>query len=256
MGLEHVLDIARADPARCALFTDMDGTIADIVDDPDSVTPIAGTAELLNELAMAYGAVAVVSGRSVSFLDRFFAPPVELSGLYGIEHRTTERLLIDSDALEWLPTIDQTANDARTRFGIDAVEDKRYSLTVHYRTADASTSESILDWAGAVGTSSGLLVRAAKMSVELHPPIKRTKGDVVGELVSGMRAGVYLGDDCGDLPAFEQLHFLKTQGQLEAIATVVVDGDETPAELRELATDQVSSPAEAIDLLSRFRSEA
>ena len=53
MGLEHVLDIARADPARCALFTDMDGTIADIVDDPDSVTPIAGTAELLNELAMA-----------------------------------------------------------------------------------------------------------------------------------------------------------------------------------------------------------
>jgi len=253
MGVSHVFDVARGDPARCAFFSDLDGTLSRIIDDPDAAAPIEGASELLTDLAHTYGTVAVVSGRPVSFLSRFFAPPVELSGLYGIEHHTSERLLIDSAALQWIATIEQVASDARTRFGADAVEDKKYSLTVHYRTASAERSEEILTWAHDTGSQAGLSVRPAKMSVELHPPIKRTKGDVVGDLSTGMRAALYLGDDRGDLPAFQRLHELHAHGELEAIATVAVDGDETPAELREHATDVVSSPDAAVEILQRFR---
>ncbi len=252
MGIEDVLRIAATDPARCALFADMDGTLSHIIDDPASVEPVAGAGELLAELASCYGAVAVISGRPVAFLDRFFAPPIELSGLYGLEHRTGDRVLIDSAALEWLPTMSECADDARSKFGIEAVEDKRYSMTVHYRTADAECAARILEWSAQVAERTGLDARPAKMSVELHPPTERSKGDVVEDLLLGIRAAVYFGDDVGDLPAFARLGQAADSGELEAVATVLVQSDETPAELSELATDLVDTPLEAVEMLERF----
>lgn len=252
MGIDDVLMIAVSDPGRCALFADMDGTLSHIIDDPAAVEPVAGAGELLAKLAGTYGAVAIISGRPVAFLDRFFAAPIELSGLHGLEHRTGDRLLIDTAALEWLPTMSKCADEARLKFGTEAVEDKRYSITVHYRKFDADQAAVIRHWATEVSTLTGLDARPAKMSVELHPPTSRSKGDVVGELLFGMRAAIYLGDDVGDLPAFRRLQQAQSDGELEAVATVLVDGPETPPELRSLATDVVATPMEAVELLARF----
>ena len=200
--------------------------------------------------------VAVVSGRPVSFLERFFAPPIELSGLYGLEHRTSDRLLVDPLALDWLPVMSATADKARESFGEDAVEDKRYSITVHYRGEDQEFTDRVTAWAAETAEATGLDARAAKKSVELHPPTSRSKGDAVEDLLTGIRAAVYFGDDVGDLPAFIRLHELQEEGVLKAVAVVLVASHETAPELREYATDVVHTPDEALAILRQLHEAA
>lgn len=248
MALDAVRAALADDPSRVGFFSDLDGTLANIVDDPDSVVPVDGLPERVTALAEHLGVVAVVSGRPVSFLDRFFSPPVELSGLYGLEHRSGSRLFIDSTALEWLPVMSVTADRARERFGLEAVEDKRYSLTIHYRD-DPEQADAIITWAQRTAEQTGLHAGVAKMSVELHPPTSRSKGDAVEELLTGIDVAVYCGDDVGDRPAFERLASLDRGGRLDAHAIVLIASDETAPELREHATDVLHAPAEMIGLL-------
>ena len=57
---------------------------------------------------------------------------------------------------------------------------------------------------GGLGAALGdLEVRAAKMSVELHPPLPADKGTALEALAGGMAAVAYVGDDRGDLPAYD-----------------------------------------------------
>ncbi len=255
MSLDEVYAAVANDPGRCALFTDLDGTLSDIIDDPALVEPIAGAGDALAGLASVLGTVAVVSGRPVAFLERFFSAPIELSGLYGLEHRTGDRLLIDSAALEWLPVMSQTADEARELFGIESVEDKRYSLTVHYRrSADDATR--IEQWTRDTASRTGLDARSAKMSVELHPPSSRSKGDVVGDLLVGMRTAMYIGDDVGDLPAFAKLKHAAESGQVDSYAAVLVANHETVPEMHELATDVVDTPEDVLRILNTIAEAA
>lgn len=249
MGLDDVLHALRADPARAAVFSDLDGTLSLIVDDPDTVVPVDGAPQCLTALAKTIGMVAIVSGRPVAFLERFFAPPIELSGLYGLEHRTGDRLLVDSTAIEWLPVMSTVANDARVAFGTEAVEDKHYSITVHYRGADEPFVADVLSWADRVAAETGLDARSAKMSVELHPPSSRSKGDAVEDLLIGATSAVYFGDDTGDLPAFTRLAELHAAGSLDAYAVVLVKSHETDVELHEHATNVVDTPEEVLQIL-------
>lgn len=251
MSLDEVYSLVSSDPGRCALFTDFDGTLSDIIDDPALVEPIAGAGEVLADLANLLGTVAVVSGRPVGFLERFFATPIQLSGLYGLENRTADRLLIDSAALEWLPVMSKTADEAREQFGTESVEDKRYSLTVHYRRS-AQDADRIQAWATEVAARTGLDARGAKMSVELHPPVERSKGDAVSDMLVGMHAAIYIGDDVGDLPAFARLRDAVDSGELERAATVLVANHETVPEMHELATDVVDTPEAALEILKKL----
>jgi len=249
VGLDDVRKAVASDPSRVGLFSDLDGTLAEIIDDPESVVPISGVTDRMAQLADQLGIVAVVSGRPVSFLERFFSSPIELSGLYGLEHRAAGRLLVDSVALEWLPVMALTADRARERFGSESVEDKRYSLTIHYRGATEERAAEIVDWVEQVANETGLDAGVAKMSVELHPPTDRSKGDAVHDMLGGIDVAVYLGDDVGDIPAFERLESLSTAGVLRAYAIVLVESAETAPILREFATNTVGSPGEIIEVL-------
>ncbi len=231
------------------MFTDFDGTLSHIISDPQAVQPVEGAVSQLNRLAEQCGRVAVVSGRPVSFLGQFFEPPIELSGLYGIEHRAGSIRTVDPTALEWTSVLATVAADAAHWFGAANVEDKTYSLTVHYRGASADTAAKVEQWAEGVATHHGLHARSAKMSVEIHPPLDRDKGDAIRDMLDGLTAAVYFGDDAGDRSGFERLLAAKTDGVLQAIAAVLVDGPETPNNLAEAVTDIVATPEEVVGLL-------
>ncbi|MFT7474040.1 MAG: trehalose 6-phosphate phosphatase [Verrucomicrobiales bacterium] len=239
-------------PGDVGLFSDLDGTLSEIVDDPDAVVPVPSAAECLGALAGHLGTVAIVSGRPVSFLERFFAPPIVLSGLYGLEHRAGNRLLIDPTAVEWQHVMSRAADRAREEFGLEGVEDKRYSITVHYRGMTNDFTQRVTSWARSIADETGLDARPAKMSVELHPPTSRSKGDAVEDMARPLRSAIYLGDDVGDLPAFERLEQLHASGVLDSYAVVLVAGDETPPELRAHATDVVSSPSDVAAILHKL----
>lgn len=188
----------------------------------------------------------------MSFLERFFESDVELSGLYGIEHRVGTVQTVDPTALEWTPVLAGVSADAAERFGIASVEDKTYSLTVHYRGATPERAAEVEAWAENIAADHGLHARSAKMSVEIHPPIDRDKGDAIGDMLDGLSAAVYFGDDVGDRSGFERLTAAHQSGELTAVASVLVNGAETPQELIDVVTTVVATPEEAVGLLGQL----
>lgn len=241
------LALLRSTPARTALFLDFDGTLSSIVADPARARPLPGARALLAALAQRYGRVAIVSGRPVAFLEPHVPPSVELHGLYGLESLVDGAPATLSGADEWRSVIDEMANAATTSgpAGID-VEHKGLSLTLHFRRRpDLATATR--RWAAAAADGSGLELRPAKMSLELHPPVAHDKGSVVEERSVGMRAIAYVGDDEGDLPAFAALDRLAAAGI--AAVKVAVRTSETSADLLAQADIVVDGPEGALALL-------
>jgi trehalose 6-phosphate phosphatase len=202
----------RRDPASTALFLDFDGTLAPIVAAAADARPVAGTAETLTALARRYGVVAIVSGRPVAFLRDHLPPGVERHGLYGLESEVDGVARTHPAAEPWRDVVASVAADALATGpdGID-VERKGLSLTLHHRRRPDLAGPA-LEWATAAAQRSGLELRRAKMSLELHPPIAVDKGTVVTERSDAMTAVAYLGDDVGDLPAFAALDALAARG--------------------------------------------
>lgn len=235
-------------PGRAGVFTDFDGTLSPIVDDPDSAVPIEGAVEVLEELAGRVGRVAVISGRPVEFLQRRFGTsPVTLSGLYGLQSVVAGERIDDPRAGAWREAVDDVVAAA----GGDGptgmkVEHKGLSVTLHYRE-HPEAADAVMAWATRQAGRSGLELRPARMSVELHPPVGIDKGEVVTGLAEGLGPVCFFGDDVGDLPAFAALDALRADGR--DVVKVVVRSVELAPELAAAADLTVDGPAEALALL-------
>jgi trehalose 6-phosphate phosphatase len=241
-----LLEPLRAAPARSGVLTDFDGTLAPVVDDPAAARGLPGTVEVLRALTARYAVVAVVSGRPASFLLDRLGPGLRLSGLYGLEEVSADGASrVADDATAWSSVVADVAVRARDELG-DVVEPKGLSLTLHFRVVPERAGE-IRSWAAAEAARSGLVVRSAKASVELHPPVAADKGTVLTTAVTGLEAACFLGDDVGDLPAFRALERLRTTG-FHGVA-VAVRTAESPPELLDRADLVVDGPEGALAVL-------
>ncbi|HEY8524856.1 MAG TPA: trehalose-phosphatase [Acidimicrobiales bacterium] len=248
--LDAALSPFLAAPATAAILLDFDGVLAPIVDDPAAARPLEGTAELLSELAARYKVVGVVSGRPVSFLQPLLPPGLVLSGLYGLEVVDNGTRTDHPQSGAWREVIEDVA-----RCSVDrgpqgmVVETKGLSLTLHYRTHPELAAE-VQGWATHQAARSGLVYRPAKMSVELHPPIDADKGTAVEAIAKRASAVCFVGDDVGDLAAYDALDRLAEQGV--HTLRVAVRSDETAAELLRRADLVVDGPEAVVDLLRRL----
>lgn len=240
----------RAHPDRAGIVIDYDGTLSPIVDDPASAFPLEGMAKLLDELAGRYQRVAVVSGRPVSFLLDVLPDSLILAGLYGLEATSGGQRFDHPQGGSWREVIDDVASLAEVR-GPEGmlVECKGLSLTLHYRTHPEIES-AVRAWAETQSARSGLVCRPARMSYELHPPINVDKGTAVRNLGRGIDALGYIGDDVGDLSAFDALDELSADGV--SVLRVAVRSDESSAELLVRADVVVNGPEGVRDLLQRL----
>ena len=230
----------RADPRHSGILVDFDGTLSPIVDDPATAQPLDGIPDVLDRLAQRYERVAVVSGRPVAFLVRLLPPSLFLSGLYGLEVIDRGRRRDHPSGGAWREVVDDVASYSAARGPAGMrVESKGLSLTLHYRTRP-EIADDVRDWAERQAARSGLRVRPARMSVELHPPIEADKGTAVDEVASGLAAVCFIGDDVGDLPAFDALDRLEAGGTV--VLRVAVRSDEAPAELLARADHVVDGP--------------
>ncbi len=240
--------------SRAAVLTDFDGTLAAIVDDPTDAVPLPSASDTLALLARRYARVAVISGRPVEYLLMHLgrADGVVFVGLYGLERATggdTPTIEVVPEAITWAATVDRVAADATAEAppGV-GVEHKGLAVTLHVRTAreHAGWAEA---WAESHAKSTGLVVHPGKKSVELRPPVKADKGTVVTELAEGLDAVCFLGDDRGDLPAFDALARLSSALHTLAVA---VRSDEVPKELLGAADLVVDGPAGAVAFLQQL----
>ncbi len=243
--------------SESAIVTDFDGTLSTIVDDPAAAQPVAGAVDAIHELAGRYGRVAVVSGRPVEFLrdrldvDRRPDRGLILSGLYGLEWLEGGVARTEDDAVAFRAVVDEVAGaaDAAAPDGV-VVEHKGLSVTLHVRTAEQHTDWA-RSWAESTASTSGLVVHEGRCSFELRPPVEVDKGTVVASLVEGRRAACFLGDDHGDLPAFDALDALAASSGA-TVMKVGVRSPEAPRQLLERADIVVDGPLGSLELLSRL----
>jgi trehalose 6-phosphate phosphatase len=256
---DDVLALLRADPATTAIVTDFDGTLSPIVADPAMAAPLPGVVDVLHELAGRYGRVAVVSGRPAAFLrDRLEIdrrPPSALfvSGLYGIEWIEAGVEHVHETAESFRTVVDDVADRAEAAAPIGVhVERKGYSLTLHVRNASEHEGWA-RDWAEAEAVRTGLALHPARRSFELRPPVDLDKGTVVDALVDGVSAACFLGDDLGDLPAFDALDRLGERTGGAVTVRIAARSTEAPAPLLERADVVVDGPEGALAFLRSLR---
>jgi trehalose 6-phosphate phosphatase len=239
------------------VFTDFDGTIAPIVDDPETAAPLPGAVEMLGRLADRYGRVGVISGRGVDYLQERLqvtgddvGARLVLVGLYGLERVQRGELVVHPDAAPWASVVDAVVRDAAAAApdGV-GVEHKGLTMSLHARRAPQHFGW-IQQFTSEVSRRTGLEITPGKMLIELRPPIDIDKGTVIEELAAGLEAVCFAGDDVGDLPAFAALGRLRGAGV--ATLAVAASGDESPPPLLAAADLVVDGPAGVLELFGRF----
>ncbi|MDQ2648621.1 MAG: trehalose-phosphatase [Actinomycetota bacterium] len=242
-----VLGPLRSSPATSAVLLDFDGTLAPIVERPASARPLAGVTDAIRALHGAGYGLAVVSGRPAPFLAEHLPTEIVLVGLYGLERVEGGVLVADPVAAEWQPVVDGVVERAVAELGPDVdAEHKGLSLTLHFRR-HPERADAVEAWATDAAAATGLVRRPAKMSLELHPPVGVDKGTVLDGLLAGRTAAVFIGDDIGDLPAFDAMDRFAASGG--HAVKVLVRTSETAAELEGRADLEVEGPDGALALL-------
>jgi trehalose 6-phosphate phosphatase len=200
---------------RWALFLDVDGTLLELAETPDSVYVPAHLKSLLTELSSRLdGALALVSGRTIANLDELFFPlRFCASGVHGAERREangiTMRAQLDTSKL--IPVREELAVFVRSHEGL-LLEDKSFALAVHCRLAP-HLDEAVRDKVQSVVTRLGndYMLQPGKRVYEVRPRAW-SKGSSVDAFLTKPpfldRTPVYVGDDLTDEDAFETVNRL------------------------------------------------
>ena len=267
MELDDLLKPFLASPLTAGVLTDFDGTLAPIVEDPTAAKALPGAVLTLHRLARHYRRVAVISGRPAEFLvrqlrldhDELLAGETAgegliVSGLYGLQAASAGVVTAHPDCETWKPVIDTVADEADEQMpeGV-IVERKILTVTLHYRT-HPEAADWVKAWAEETAARTGLHLHPARMSEELIPPIPINKGKVVGDLSQGLEAVCFFGDDVGDLPAFDALDILRTQGV--HTLKVVARSAEASSTLLDAGDVVVDGPEGALAVLNRLVPQA
>lgn len=245
-----IVDLTHRLP-EVAFFSDFDGVLSEIVPEPGAAAPVDQAVDTITALSKLTSVTALVSGRPLDFLERFFVDPsVQLVGLYGLERRIDGERIDHPSTADWNHQVEVALERAAVLpAGVEVEPKSGISLTVHYR--QAPDAETIVEaWARETAMVTDLEMRRAKQSFELHPMVAMDKGSAVRELAGESPVVVYAGDDVGDLPAFEALTELSSEGR--TTLSVLVEGDETPELLRDQAGLTVSSAKDFVSRLSRL----
>src|SRR5690242_17859922 len=131
LSTRNIRTLARFATTNELLAFDFDGTLAPIVSDPNMARMRPRTRRLLSAVARRYPCV-VISGRARRDLSRRVGriPVVHLSGNYGLEP-WGENASYPSLVRGWVRLLEKRL---ATYPGV-VVENKTYSVTVHYRNA-------------------------------------------------------------------------------------------------------------------------
>lgn len=225
-------------PGRSAIVLDVDGTLAPIVARPELARVPDETRAELRRLVDRYLLVACVSGR----------PGDEAARLVGVAGVRA----VGNHGLELSPQGEQAAEEiARFRASIAGrwpVEDKRLSLSLHYREAeDEGAALRVLRGIAEEAREHGLEARFGRKVLEIRPRIEADKGTAVRTLVAeaGAERALYAGDDTTDIDAFRGL---REAGLGHAVAVAVASPEASPR-LLEAADLVVDGPPGLLEVL-------
>ncbi|TIM64023.1 MAG: trehalose-phosphatase, partial [Mesorhizobium sp.] len=195
-----------------ALFLDIDGTLLEHAAHPDAVFVGDELRQLLGNIERRLGgALAFITGRSVSAADRLFHPlKLRVAGLYGLEHRLTADGQVDlADAPADIAAL---ADEIEAELGGRKVyvERKGPVLAIHTRAAPQLLARATqLVEQALTQLPRGYRVIAGNAGVELMP-LEAVKGAAIRRFMEiqpfAGRRPVFLGDDTSDENGFEAIN--------------------------------------------------
>jgi trehalose-phosphatase len=257
-GQRAALDSLRADPARTAVLSDVDGTLAPIVERPEQASVPPRATELLESLSGSFGLVGCISGRQALEARRLIGVDgIAYAGNHGLE------LLLPGDeiprldpalagqersAAEFVAALDPTE---LASIGL-RLEDKGPIQSLHWRgAADERAADARAHEIAAEAGRAKLEPHWGRKVLELRPVGGGGKDAAVAALlaIDGVTAAIYAGDDRTDLDAFRRLRELREAGELASAVCVGVISPEAPPELAEEADLFVDGPLGWLSIL-------
>lgn len=200
-----------------ALFLDLDGTLLDIAPAPDKVVVPDGLVHDLGAASVALGgALAIVSGRTLSEIDTLLSPlRLAAGGEHGAIIRMPSGQTDEVDArtpVSWAEALEAAAEAKPGTF----VERKSHSVAVHYRRA-AQHEEFYRDLCAELldGHCDDYELLQGKLAMEIRPRTV-TKARAVERLMaqepfSGRRP-IFIGDDATDYDGFRAAQAMGGEG--------------------------------------------
>ncbi|NIX75092.1 trehalose-phosphatase [Microvirga sp. c23x22] len=227
---------------HCALFLDFDGTLVDIVERPEAVAIDPALPPILTCLQeQLNGALAIISGRPITFLDRAFAPcRFDSAGLHGLEHRIGDKIFLcdPNDHPDLRDMVRRLQDAVLSKPGL-LIEDKGCSVALHWRLAPhekdfaRATAQAAVEALGAQ-----YRIQYGKAVAEIAPS-GAGKGSIIEQFLQQSpyrgRRPVFVGDDLTDENGFKVVNI---RGGLSvrvgAGETVAAQRVGTPSDLRHL----------------------
>ena len=209
-------------------FLDLDGTLLEIAENPNAVRVEQSLLQLLERLHRASGAVALISGRAISDLDRRIANRLPRAGQHGLERRdATGRLWLHATPPEAKDRIRAALSPWLERHPGLLLEDKGLTLALHYRQEPELAEQMNELMAKLIADAGGsLVIQLGKCVVEAKPA-NFDKGTAIEEFLLEApfkgRKPVFIGDDLNDEHGFAVIN------KLGGISIKVGEGDSCAA---------------------------
>jgi trehalose 6-phosphate phosphatase len=197
-----------------ALFLDVDGTLLDLAPTPDAVcVPVDLVGALARAESRLSGALALVSGRRIEDIDRLFKPlRLGASGVHGAQIRLRPDAAVEAvpAAVQLPASLELAVRRAIRRFPALLVENKGFSLAVHYRSVPLAADwlrETLQELILAT-PSWGLELLDAHFAFELKRP-SFNKGKSIARFLQAApfrgRPPMFVGDDATDEAGFAEV---------------------------------------------------
>jgi trehalose 6-phosphate phosphatase len=197
---------------ECCVFLDVDGTLIELTDSPHEALADQELKVLLGTVAERLGgALALVSGRSIPYLDALFKPlRLPAAGLHGVARRSASGLMYGPNFINTeLDCVRPAVNALVEAHPGTSVEDKGQTIAVHFRMApqhESSVRESLL--AISKPMSIDYHIQEGNMVLELMPR-GFNKGAAVKMFMQEPpflgRRPVFVGDDLTDQGGFQSV---------------------------------------------------
>lgn len=250
-------------PGQVMLALDFDGTLAPIIDDPESAHAEPAAVAALSRLGSLLGSIVVITGRPArtavrlgGFRDAAGLRSMTVLGQYGVE-----RWDADGDRFELPPTpegilhVQEELPELLARLGLaDArIEDKGRAIGVHTRELPqpAAAFEQLAEPLRELADRHQLKLEPGKNVWEIRAA-GIDKGDALRAIVAEKAAElvIFAGDDLGDLPAFEAVERFRTEGRPGLLICSASHEEDALTEHADLVLDGPAGVAEWLDRLA------
>lgn len=247
----RIREIARS-RGPLLIASDLDGTLAPIVEDPSNAHVPDAVLKLLDRLATICR-VTIVTGRDLNTARRMVPhDDVTIIGSHGLEPSFDSPLLPGVDRLKLAPALELAEQHVLSAVPAAYLHIERKSISTAFHFRNAPQLEVPLRMALA-RLPEGLRIREGRMVLEVIPDAQGGKGLALTAVVRHFKTYgmVVLGDDLTDVAMFRAAIEEREEEQ-DVLICGVDSGAETPPDIRTLSDVLLRSPDEARELLEEL----